>query len=173
MSAAQFVEKDLRFDFSKAISAKQVDRPDRELAECSSTIDFIVELENCLLFIEVKDPDHPRATEKAQRKFLNKMTALELARELAKNSRDSFFYEYTMGQIDKPIVFVALIELPSVHLIDMAPSDEELRKCLLVNKSPSMPDNGLMVKNSIIMDIAMWNNKFTDFPVTRISAGSN
>ena len=173
MAGAIFDEKDLRFNFSKALSVSKFDPSGRSGSECISSIDFIVELSNYILFVEVKDPDHPRATDEAREQFLSELKSLKKARTLAQNCRDSFFYENAGGRVNKPVVFIAIVELSSIPLSDMTPSDDELRKCLFIDKHPKNTDNEKIVKNSMIMNVATWNQKFSDFPIERISAASN
>jgi hypothetical protein len=181
MSDRIFEEQDLRFDFSNAVAAKKFDPIDRKGSECISAIDFIVELSDNLLFIEVKDPSHPKAKAKDKKKFLeklqrsiqdnkqNKNIKESLAKELARNCRDAFYYEYVGGRVTKPIIFIAIIELPPTSFNVMSPADDELRKCLFVHEIQESSNHNKVVKECKIMSLATWNSNFSKFPATRIS----
>ena len=86
-----FDEGDLRFDFSKAVNAKKFDDSSHGLSYCMKAVDFIVELEDRILFVEAKDPQHPKSTPEQRKSFLEKLKSRELINnELVPKCRDRF-----------------------------------------------------------------------------------
>ena len=55
-----FTERTLQIDIADAIGGRKFDGADHGLT-CMKAVDFIVELEDRYLFIELKDPDDPEA----------------------------------------------------------------------------------------------------------------
>ncbi len=77
-----FEEGNLTFDFSRATASKRFDGSGHGLSHCMKAVDFIVEVEHNILFIEAKDPQDFKITEKhretQRQKFENKLTSKEL-----------------------------------------------------------------------------------------------
>ena len=65
-------------------------------------VDFIVEEENRVLFVEFKDPEHPNAMERDRAKFIQEFSSGELDNDLKYKYRDSFLYEWASDNTNKP-----------------------------------------------------------------------
>ena len=74
-----FTEGNLQIDIADAIDGRKFDGDDHGLT-CMKAVDFIVELEDRYLFIELKDPDDPQATPERRKKFIEKCAAAGLMR---------------------------------------------------------------------------------------------
>ena len=83
-------EIDLEFSFSGASDIIHFDCDKYHAGSTISHVDFIVEYDNCYLFIEVKDPDMPGA--KNLNSFVEKMQSGKLVQSLADKFRDTFFF---------------------------------------------------------------------------------
>ena len=66
-------------------------------------VDFIVELLDCYLFIEVKDPQAPQTPKPSRNEFLRRLKSGELDQDFKYKYRDSFLYEWASGRTNKPI----------------------------------------------------------------------
>lgn len=65
-------EKDLQIDLPDGTPWRKFDdESNHGLSHCMKAVDFIIELDDRLLFIEFKDPEHPAAKEKDQKKFMS------------------------------------------------------------------------------------------------------
>ena len=167
MAGQVFEEKDLRFDFEQAIAARKFDDENRIGTECqSSSIDFIVELSDSLLFIEVKYPGHPNAIQNIDDNIYE-FESGRLVRTLAKNCRDSFFVEHVSCKIYKPITFIAIVEFGDSYTPNFSPQMDELRKCLFIDQQPDYQENGFLIEKCNIMGLDRWNKLYSNFPVTR------
>ncbi|MCL2812682.1 MAG: hypothetical protein FWD25_12450 [Clostridia bacterium] len=104
-----FIEGDLRFDFSKSRKAFVADKP--EYAGLSA-VDFIVENENEWLFIEVKDPDNPKAKKECRDRFLAEMKDAETCKNIfGKKLKDSLLRQLARGEcFSKPVKYVVVLE---------------------------------------------------------------
>ena len=107
-------EGDLQIDFPDAVDGRKFDGPDHGLSHCMKAVDFIVELPDHYLFVEVKDPQHPRATLQSRNNFVADMRSGRLDKDLKYKYRDSFLYEWAMGRVWKPIEYRVLISLDTL-----------------------------------------------------------
>ena len=90
-------EGDLQFDFSAATSARRFDDASHGLSHCMKAVDFVVELDDRILFVEVKDPQNPNAQPAQAQQFAAKLRSGELTRgQLTPKCRDIYLYEHAM-----------------------------------------------------------------------------
>lgn len=158
-------EADLRFNFTDAQAAKKFDDHEHGLSYCMKAVDFIVELENDFLFIEIKDPSNPKAREKDRKKFIDKAIDGGLKDEIVKKFRDSFIYRYSENKLNKPIHYISVVTIEEALLNSL---QDDIQKHLPFSGSPEAWLKPL-VKNCLVMSIATWNRNFTKWPLTRIS----
>lgn len=76
-------ERDLEIDFTDAIDAIVFDQmksnqPNYHGIAEMHRVDFVVELEAAILFVEVKDPGNPRAQAEGLEKFFAELKSLSL-----------------------------------------------------------------------------------------------
>ncbi|MGR3303632.1 MAG: hypothetical protein ACUZ8I_14195, partial [Candidatus Scalindua sp.] len=106
--------RDLTFDFTDAVDAFVFDQmdPSKENYHGISEmhrVDFVVELEKAILFVEVKDPDNPNAQQDGVEKFLEKLEDGTLGNSFAKKLMDSFVYRWAEKKTNKPLHYLNLI----------------------------------------------------------------
>ena len=77
-------------------------------------MDFIVELLDCYLFIEIKDPQDPQTPKPSRNEFLRRIKSGELDEDLKYKYRDSLLYEWASGRTNKPIDYLVLIAMDSL-----------------------------------------------------------
>lgn len=106
-------EEDLFFDVSSAIRTEKFD--DNNLHGMKSTmkrVDFIIEENDKIIFLEVKDPDMPGVANPD--KFKEELQSGKLISELAGKYRDSFLFNHFRGGYEKPIHYRVLISMASL-----------------------------------------------------------
>lgn len=167
-------ERDLRFDFSRALDARKFDGADHGLSHCGMKgVDFIVELPERILFIEVKDPDHPRATRKERDRFFEKVQSRTLInQDLAPKCRDSYLYEHAMARTSKPIIFIVLLSMDSLTDADLSIQTDLLQKQIPAVGPPGNPWKKRFIEDCRIFNMASWNRLMSPFPISRISESS-
>lgn len=166
----KLMENDLEFHFSGAIAAKKFDtEAEHGLSYCMKAVDFIVELQEVILFVEVKDPSNPYSKPKQIRQFKEKVIDGTLCNDLVQKCRDSFIYEWAAGNLSKPVHYLVLITLEEALLIHF---QNELRRKLPQGKAkPGWKRS--MVRSCHTMNLKSWNRRFPQFPISRISDTSN
>lgn len=158
------IEKDLEFNFSDALDVIKFDDDSRHgLSHCMKAVDFVVELQEAYLFIEVKDPSHPSAIAKDVRKFQNKAVDGRLQKDIVEKFRDSFLYRWAEEKLDKPVYFLSLITLEEALLKNF---QDELHRRLPMNSNRWAKQ---MALGCHVLNISSWNRSFPKWQVQRIS----
>ena len=165
-----FTESDLQISISDAVNARKFDDSDRELQNCMKAVDFIIELSDRYLFIEFKDPQHPRATPQARQEFINNIVSGGLDEDLKYKYRDTFLQEWASGRADKPIYFLVLICWDALTPWELLRRTDSLREKLPV-KGPNSWTRPI-VEDCGVFNLASWNARFPNLPITRLSSQS-
>ncbi len=163
-------EKNISIEFDdKLIVKKFDDGKTHKLTFCMKAVDFIVEDENKVFFIEFKDPDHPDAKERDKKKFIEKFQSSKLDEELKYKYRDSFLYEYASGNLtDKPIRYLIMINAASLSPAELLAKSDALNRTL-----PSGVSNEIwksqIAQSCIVMNFETWNDKFSKMQLSFIA----
>ncbi len=136
-------------------------------------VDFIVELSESYMFIEVKDPDDPNSSEMGRQEFLENFRVGGLDEDLKQKYRDSFLYEWARGRADKPIYYFVLIAHGDLDGDILSLRTDELRRKLPVTVPSGLDWQRPIVKDAAVLDLAAWNRAFPQFPVERISESAD
>lgn len=157
-------EGTLQFDFSDALTGFKFDEQDKDspnfhgLSHCMKAVDFVVELDDSYLFIEVKDfPDSSR--------FSDDTKFNELVNSLVTKFRDSFIYRWAEEKTDKPIKYLCLIELENPLISRLM--TELQRK--LPQTTPNTRWQKPVVVACIIANVKCWNATFSGWQISRMS----
>ncbi len=164
-------EGDIRIDFSNAVSGKKFDDENHGLSYCMKAVDFIVEIENKILFIEIKDPQDPQITKMSDiEEFLKSLTSKSLFETSLKTKcRDSFLYEFSMDRIHKPIYYLVLICLDILTPAELISQTDVLKNHVPVLGPKKNPWKKRFIEDCSVFNIKTWNSKFEKHSVTRIS----
>ena len=161
-------EGELEFSFDGVVSARKFDGDDHGLSHCMKAVDFIVELANGYLFVEVKDPQASGAIEHGGSGWIDDFTSERADQDLQYKYRDSFLYELGSGRADKPIVYVMLIALDTLDDALITTGQDRLTGKLPVLGPNSTPWVCPFVNGCLVVNIESWNRTFHDYPVRRI-----
>lgn len=162
------VEEDLSFNFSDALDTIKFDDDVRHgLSHCMKAVDFIVELDEAYLFVEVKDPCHPQALSKDVKKFKKKAAVDgKLQQDIVGKFRDSFLYRWAEGKLDKPVHFLSLITLEEALLKNL---QDGLHRALPMQSNRWAKK---MAESCHVLNISSWNRNFPKWQVRRLSQTS-
>ncbi|AUZ76296.1 MULTISPECIES: hypothetical protein [Aeromonas] len=167
-------ERDIEIDFTDAIDTlvfdqMRSDQPNYHGIGEMHRVDFIVELDRAILFVEVKDPGNPKAQEKGLQKFMEELNNGTLSSTFASKFIDSFFYRWAEGRLSKDVYYLSLVTLEGEVLPNL--SDEIAKKLSPVGKgSPRWQRHP--VQNCQVFNIQTWNENFPKWPVTRLAAAT-
>ncbi|OQB39643.1 MAG: hypothetical protein BWY06_01560 [Candidatus Latescibacteria bacterium ADurb.Bin168] len=157
----------LRIDVPNAVSFCKFDGPTHGLSHCMKAVDFIVELADRYLFIEIKDPDNPASNPSDKTEFSNKLQSGKLDEDLKYKYRDSFLYRWASQQIEKPIHYYVLVSLSALGAPELLARTEQLKRKLPLNGPSSGVWKRTMVAQCAVFNIDAWN-RLLAYPITVI-----
>lgn len=163
-------ERDIEIDFTDAIDGMVFDQMDRNRPNYHSIgemhrVDFIVEFEDAILFVEIKDPGNPRATERGLMKFYNELENGTLSSTFASKFIDSFFYRWAEDRLSKTVYYINLVTLESEFLPYLS---DEIAKKLSPSGKNAPRWRRHPVQNCQVFNIDTWNDNFPQWPARRI-----
>lgn len=163
-------EGDLQITLPAHAQGRKFDDPaSHRLSHCMKAVDFIVELDDRVLFIEFKNPEHFAAQPKDRQKFLQKFLSGALDADLITKYRDSFLYEWASGQATKPIYYLVLIGASTLSDADLLARNDALKRQIPTTGPDDKPWKNSFVAGCAVMNIETWNQKLPQFPVRRLS----
>ena len=162
-------EGELEFVFDGVLNARKFDGDDHGLSHCMKAVDFVVELANSYLFVEVKDPQQSQAQQINGQGWVDRFTSGKLDQDLKYKYRDSFLYEWASGRADKPVIYVVLVALDSLDDAIIGTRGRELRRNLPLSGPESQPWIRPIADQCLVFNIESWNRTFSDYPVTRLA----
>ena len=119
-------------------------------------------------FIEIKDPQHPRANPKNAAPFISNFLGDKLDEDLKYQYRDSFLCEWASGRANKPIHYWVIVAINNLSPADMLARTESLKRKLPINGPPFRHWKRQIVKECMVVNIKGWNNYWPNFPATRL-----
>lgn len=164
-------ERDIEIDFTDAIDAivfdqMNPDKPNYHGIGAMHRVDFVVEFQEAIVFVEVKDPGNPLAQAKGLEKFMNELNNGILSSTFASKFIDSFFYRWAEDKLSKTIHYLNLVTLESELLPNL--SDEIAGKLFPSGKnSPRWQRHP--VQNCQVFNIETWNENFPKWSVSRLA----
>jgi len=165
----RFIEGNLQITIpAKADGRKFDDETVHGLTHCMKAVDFVIELKDRYLFVEVKDPEDPRSQPKEREKFVQKFLAGGLDEDLKYKYRDSFLYEWASQRARKPIYFLVLVAIESLTKADLLTRTDALKRKMPLQGPPSGEWKNQLVEDIAVFNISTWNEKLKEYPVKRL-----
>lgn len=161
------VEDDLEFDFGAAIEAVRFDDSAIHGQSTMKRVDFIAEYEDRFIFLEVKDPDNPAATDVTA--FNQKLLGGNLIPDLAGKYRDSLWFRALSGKAGKPVHYIVLLSMASLDPALLLTKQDELHRCLPMNHKDWSVS---FAQACVILNLEQYKKQFGNHTVRRISAGA-
>lgn len=165
-------ENGLQIDFVGAKHAMKFDQndpghPEYHDLQNMPRVDFIVEMEEDIYFIEVKDPGRPDAVDVGSKKFFKKIVDGTLEASLIEKYIYSFFFRWAERRLEKSVHYISLITMESALL---QPIMEGVEKQLanLAKKSVRWVREPLATCQ--VHNIETWQAVFPHWPVKRLTA---
>jgi len=163
---------DLVFTFPEDLFFEEMDRQGIPLPVGMSLVDIVIECNDVVYLVEIKDPSHTRGCQKDREKFVERMKGDQyISEELVPKARDSYTFLHLMERYEnRKIVFVFLVGLDFwAH---------EFQKGILVNYrdrlferilcETAVPWQRQYVSNCLVLTVESWNSTFPNWAVARI-----
>ncbi len=166
---ATLTEGNLQITIDNAVSTRKFDDDSHGLSHCMKAVDFIIELADRYLFVEFKDPQHPRADRRNRDRFIRRFTSGEIDEELKYKYRDSFLYEWASGRANKPVQYLVLIALDTLDDQILLTRKDRLEQILPLLGPHSRSWDRPIATDVNVFNIDSWNRAFPEFPIERIA----
>src|ERR1017187_8915890 len=127
------------------------------LSNCMKAVDFILELDDKVIFVEFKDPDNPLAKAKNSAEFIKNFLSGKLDSDLQYKYRDSYLYELASGRANKPVYFYVLIGANALRDADLLARTDALKRKLPVHGANGKPWKKPFVAGCAVMNLLAWN----------------
>ena len=163
-----FREGNLEIQVDDATAWKKFDDPKvHGLSHCMKAVDFIIESHDRIFFLEIKDPENPKAPSENSMTFIEDFKAGKLDNELKYKFRDSFLYEWASENTSKPIYYLILVAIQTLTAPELITSSERIKRQI-----PILGHVGVwkqkIVENCMVFNIATWNRHFPQYPISRV-----
>ena len=162
-------EGNLQITFPRDAKARKFDDgASHGLSHCMKAVDFIVEEPNRISFIELKDPEHPRAKEADRKEFIESFRSGALDEDLKYKYRDTFLYQWASGRVGKPIFYWVIIAMDKLTEAALSTRTDDLKCKLPLKGPPSGAWAQPIVAGCMVFNIDTWNRRQPRFPLSRI-----
>ncbi len=162
------IEGRIRINLPKTARGWKLDDPHNHmLSHCMSSVDFVIDYQQEVYFIEIKDPLAARPHNQAERhEFMTKFLAGNLDHEFIKKYRDSFLYEFGMGRFTRPAKYLILINDDSLDTPSLMTRQDNLKRNLPVNVPAKLAWRNPFIRDCVVLNVKSWNKHVPQFAVT-------
>ena len=162
-------EGDLQMTLPDDVAGRKFDSPDHGLSYCMKAVDWIVELPDCIYFIEVKDLDSDSAQgHKARGQFLKELKDEKRDSDFVGKFRDSFLYEWARKSVGQPISYLVVIAYANLDSALLQNRREALQRKLPTGLKTKWLRP--LAKDCLVFNIETWNAYFPQFPLARVGS---
>ncbi len=162
---------DLEFSFPNDLVWEELDRQGVKLPVQMKFVDLVIEREDDVLLVEIKDPSNKRAPLEERQTYFKRLSDNSiLTQELTPKARGSYTFLHLMERDAKPFKYVVLIGLDAF--------DPSQQKALLtgfkdrlladIRCETDTPWRRQHIADCIVLSVDIWNKTFADWPVTRV-----
>ena len=164
------IERDLKVTLPAGTTYQKFDDGHHGLSHCMKAVDFIVELDDRMLFIEFKDPDDPTAIDhKNPAESISEFLSGKLDADLYYKYRDSYLYEMASGRAKKPIYYLVLIGAKALSDAELLARTDALKRKLPVSGVKGNPWKKPFVAGCAVMNLQAWNKNLLWYSASRVS----
>lgn len=164
-------EGNLQISLPESVEARKFDdEMTHGLSHCMKAVDFIIELEERVLFVEFKDPENPAVPGKERAAFLEKIRSGKIDSELKTKYRDAWLYEWAQGRIEKPVTYLVLLGASTLSAADLLTRTEALKRNLPMFGPHNSAWKQSFIAECAVMNLDAWNKALPQFPVKRIES---
>ena len=161
---------ELLFSFPDELTWSELDKQGVKLPVRMKFVDFVIERDQDILLVEIKDPSHSKSQDKDRNAYLKRLSDNSvLTQELTPKARDSYLYLHLMERDNKPFKYVVLLGLDAF--------DPDRQKALMFGfKDRLLTDireesfeawKRKHIADCVVLSVESWNQQFPEWQVRR------
>ena len=161
---------ELLFSFPDGLSWSELDKQGVKRPVQMKLVDLVIERENDVLLVEIKDPSISTCPEKERNSYLKRLENNSvLSQELTPKARGSYLYLHLMERDSKPFKYVVLLGLDAF--------DSDRQKALMFGfKDRLLADireesfeawKRKHIADCVVLSVESWNQQFPEWQVRR------
>jgi hypothetical protein len=164
-------ERDIEIVFSDALDAIKFDQNDRDSPDYHDLgnmprVDFIVETDKYVYFIEIKDPGRPDLEDAQKIPFLRKLESGGLEDSYVDKYTGTFLFRWAEGKLEKSVVYLILITLDDAQTFHL----NQLLKKRFDRIGKSSPRRSrLPLASCEVLNLNSWPKIYPEWRITRTS----
>ncbi len=165
-------EGDIQITVPSSISYRKFDGEEHGLSHCMKAVDFILDLRDRYIFIEIKDPQNPNSRNQQTQQFVQSFSSGKIDDDFKVKYRDSFIYEYASGRARKDIYYYVLIAFDKLKEDALLARTEALKRIIPLKGPNSTEWQRPFIKDCAVFNIRTWKDtkELEHFPIQRISS---
>jgi hypothetical protein len=166
---------DLEFSFPDELAREELDRQGVKLPVQMKFVDLVIERDEDVLLIEIKDPSNARAPTKEHQSYFKRLSDNSiLTQELTPKARGSYTYLHLMERDAKPFKYVVLLGLDAFDPAQQKALLTGFKDRLLadIRCETDTPWRRQHIADCVVLSVDTWNKTFADWPVTRVAAAA-
>ncbi len=160
-------EGTLEIQFPQGVSVKRFDGEDHGLSHCMKAVDFIFDLGDSYIFLEIKDPQQNTDHKRASASWVEKFLSGAIDEDLKYKYRGSFLYAWAAEQIKKPIDYYVVVAIEALSEAELLHRTDELKRKLPVEGPRSGIWRRRIVRKCAVFNMSTWNRMMKNYPIYR------
>lgn len=165
-------EKDIEIDFAGALNAFRFDQDDSNSPEYHdlrnmNRVDFVVETEDLIYFIEVKDPGRADLDDEKRKPILRKLENGDLEDSYVNKYICTFLFRWAEGKLEKSVRYLILITWEAPLILSL---NECLQRRFDRIRRKSTRWIRLPLDSCEAHNLDTWNESYPKWKATRVNA---
>lgn len=165
---------ELLFNFPDELDWSELDKQGVKLPVRMKFVDLVIERDDDILLIEIKDPSHSKCPDKERNSYLKRLVDNSvLTDELTPKARDSYLYLHLMERDGKPFKYVVLLGLdafdPNIQKAVMTGFKDRLLADIRQESFEAWKRKH--ITDCVVLSVESWNKVFPYWSVHRDPVG--
>ncbi len=161
---------ELQFDFPDGLNWSELDRQGVKLPVRMKFVDLVIERNEDILLVEIKDPSNSRCPDQERKSYLKRLADNSvLTQELTPKARDSYLYLHLMERDTKPFKYVVLLGLDAFdpHAQKAVMTGFKDRLLASIREESFEAWRRKHIADCIVLSVESWNQFFPEWPLHR------